>query len=135
MGRKRTAISSDRIRLKRVFDPPEPEDGSRVLVERLWPRGLSKERARLDLWLKQIAPSTELRMWFSHDPAKWAEFQRRYRAELVKNTEAVAQLLHLIGKGPVTLVYAAADVQHNSAVVLKRFLEGVRRSAADRISR
>lgn len=122
--------SSNPIRLKRVYEPSEPADGCRVLVERLWPRGLSKEKARVDLWLKQIAPSTELRKWFAHDPAKWDEFQRRYQAELANNVDAVSQLLDLIRKGPVTLVYAASDSQHNSAVVLKRFLETRLKSAA-----
>lgn len=120
------------LRLKRVYEPPAPEDGCRVLVERLWPRGLSREKARVDVWLKDIAPSTELRKWFGHDPAKWEEFQRRYEAELAERDDAVEQLLELARQGPVTLVFAASDTAHNSAVVLKRFLE---RQAKTRSSR
>ncbi|RMG35989.1 MAG: DUF488 domain-containing protein [Planctomycetota bacterium] len=111
------------VRTKRIYDPVAEDDGCRVLVERLWPRGLSKEKARVDVWLKDIAPSTALRKWFGHDPAKWEEFQRRYEAELAERGEAVEQLLELTRQGPVTLVYAASDTEHNSAVVLKRFLE------------
>ena len=110
------------IRLKRVYEQPDAADGQRVLVDRLWPRGLTKERARVDLWLKEIAPSTELRRWFGHDPAKWAEFKRRYRAELKQNKEQVALLEAEIKKGPVTLLYGAKDEQHNEAVVLLELL-------------
>ncbi|GIW82909.1 MAG: hypothetical protein KatS3mg105_4716 [Gemmatales bacterium] len=129
------ARSRGSIQLKRVYEPPDPGDGCRVLVERLWPRGLSKEKARIDVWLKQIAPSTELRKWFAHDPAKWDEFQRRYEAELADNADGVSQLMDLIQKGTVTLVYAASDTQHNSAVVLKRFLETRLKSAAGKAKR
>ncbi len=111
------------IRLKRAYDEPDTDDGLRVLVERLWPRGLSKERAAVDLWLKDIAPSTELRKWFNHDPDKWNEFQKKYRAELRDNKDAVEQLREQCGGKPVTLVYAAHDEQHNSALVVKEFLE------------
>jgi uncharacterized protein YeaO (DUF488 family) len=116
------------IKLKRVYEQPDAKDGERVLVDRLWPRGLTKEKARVDLWLKEIGPSTELRKWFGHDPAKWAEFRRRYRAELKENGEQVAQLGAEVRKGPVTLVYGAKDEQHNEAVVLLEWLEGHSRS-------
>lgn len=111
------------IRLKRAYEKPTPDEGLRVLVERLWPRGLSKERAALDLWMKDVAPSPELRRWFNHDPARWNEFQRRYRAELRQNKDAVDELREKCGDGTVTFVYAARDEQHNGALVLKDFLE------------
>ncbi len=110
------------IKLKRVYAKPESADGTRILVERLWPRGLTKAKARVDLWLKDIAPSTELRKWFGHDPDKWAEFQKDYRTELRKNDEQVALLKKEIGKHTVTLVYGARDEEHNAAVVLLEFL-------------
>jgi uncharacterized protein YeaO (DUF488 family) len=97
------------IKLKRVYEHPDAMDGERVLVDRLWPRGLTKERARVDLWLKEIAPSTELRKWFGHDPAKWEEFKRRYRAELKENKEQVARLEAEARKGQVTLLFGAKD--------------------------
>lgn len=109
--------------LKRVYEEPSAEDGYRILVERLWPRGLSKERAAVDLWLKDVAPSPELRKWFNHDPAKWKEFQRRYRAELKEKKDAVKLLKQKIKEGVVTLVYAAHDEEHNGALVLKQVLE------------
>ena len=112
------------IKLKRAYEKPSRDDGSRILVERLWPRGLTKERAELDLWLKEVAPSPELRKWFGHDPAKWEQFQERYWKELEEKEEAV-QLLKQKGKqGTVTLVYAARDEKHNGALALKRFLQG-----------
>lgn len=110
------------IRLKRVYDEPTKQDGLRVLVERLWPRGVSKEKAAVDLWLKELAPSTELRKWFSHDLAKWGEFRKRYRAELEGKGDVLVLLKHRATEGTVTFVYAAHDEQHNSAVVLKDFL-------------
>lgn len=110
------------IKIKRVYEPPEKEDGVRVLVDRLWPRGLTKEKACLDLWLKHIAPTTELRKWFRHDPHKWAEFKARYHAELEENSEYVALLKREIKKGMVTLLYGAKDRDHNEAVVLLEFL-------------
>jgi len=113
-----------KIRLKRVYDEPSDDDGARILVERLWPRGMTRDRAAIDLWLKEIAPSPELRRWFGHDPAKWAEFQHRYRKELEANEEAVQTLRGWLRKGPVTLVYAAKDEQRNSAALLKAYLEG-----------
>ena len=112
------------VLLKRAYEPPSPEDGFRVLVERLWPRGLTKERAQVDLWLKEIAPSPELRKWYSHDPAKWVEFQARYGAELEQNS-AVAQMQQVLRDHPVvTFVYAAHDEERNSAILLKEFLNG-----------
>jgi uncharacterized protein YeaO (DUF488 family) len=111
------------IHLKRVYEPPSTDDGFRILVERLWPRGLSKSRAQVDLWLKDIAPSPQLRTWYGHELAKWEEFQRRYRAEL-QNNSAVGQLQQLQQDKPIiTFVYAARDTDHNSAWVLKAFLE------------
>ena len=109
------------IRIKRVYDPPDEADGTRVLVDRLWPRGLRKENATLTLWLKEIAPSPELRKWFGHDPARWTEFSRRYRAELERNDEAVARLADLSKRGPLTLLYAAHDTVHNHAPVLAAY--------------
>jgi len=111
------------ISLKRAYEPAHQQDGQRILVDRLWPRGVKKEEAALDFWLKDAAPSTALRKWFGHDPKKWAEFQRRYRAELDDNEEAVRPLLEAARKGPVTLVYGAHDQEHNDAVVLKSWLE------------
>lgn len=110
------------IRIKRVYDPPARGDGARVLVDRLWPRGVSKEHAALTLWLKEVAPSPDLRIWFGHDPARWGEFERRYRAELAHNPDAVAQLAVLSRQGPLTLLYAAHDEAHNQAVVLAEYL-------------
>jgi len=112
------------IKLKRAYDKLSRDDGSRILVERLWPRGLTKQRAALDHWLKEIAPSPELRKSFGHDPAKWEQFQKRYWKELEEKTEAVQMLKQKSRQGTVTLVYAARDVEHNGALALKRFLEG-----------
>jgi uncharacterized protein YeaO (DUF488 family) len=109
--------------LKRVYEEPSAEDGCRILVERLWPRGLSKERAAVDLWLKDVAPSTELRKWFNHDPARWKGFQQRYRTELKEKKDAIKLLTQKGKEGTVTLVYAAHDAEHNGALVLKQFLE------------
>ena len=111
-----------RVRIKRVYLPAEKEDGTRILVDRLWPRGLTKEKARIDLWLKEIAPSTDLREWFGHEPAKWSEFQTRYLAELHKNKEQLIRLREEAAKGPATLLFAAKDEQHNEAVLLQRLL-------------
>jgi uncharacterized protein YeaO (DUF488 family) len=110
------------VKIKRVYEPSDKEDGIRILVDRLWPRGLTKAKAGVDLWLKEIAPSTELRKWFSHDPAKWAEFKTRYRAELKENAEQLGLLEEEIKKGVVTLIYGAKDEEHNEAVVLRDFL-------------
>ena len=113
------------ISLKRAYDQPEPGDGTRILVDRLWPRGVSKEEAHLDAWLKEVAPSNELRKWFGHDPEKFAEFRRRYEVELSteEGRQAFAKLRDLSKQGPVTLVFAARDRQHNNAVVLRDLLE------------
>jgi uncharacterized protein YeaO (DUF488 family) len=111
------------FRLKRAYEKPSRTDGFRVLVERLWPRGVTKERAKLDLWLKDVAPSAELRMWFNHDLAKWKGFQKRYGAELKDKTGVLRLLKQKSSKGSVTLVYSARDEDHNSALVLKRLLE------------
>ena len=106
------------IKIKRVYEKPNDEDGRRILVDRLWPRGLTKEKARVDLWLKDIAPSTELRKWFGHDPGKWAEFQKRYLGELNENDEAIRTLRQELKEGSVTLVYGAKDEEHNEARVI-----------------
>lgn len=111
------------IRLKRAYDKPAPEDGFRVLVERLWPRGVTTTEAHIDLWLKEIAPSTDLRKWFAHDPSKWVEFSVRYETELAEKKELVEILSRKSSEMRVTLVFAARDIQHNSAVILKRFIE------------
>ena len=113
---------ADRFKLKRAYEEPTGEDGFRVLVERLWPRGLSKERAALDLWLKEVAPSPELRKWFAHDPARWEPFQERYWEELEQKEDEVALLRDKSKEGTVTLVYAARDEAHNGALALKQFL-------------
>ncbi len=110
------------IKLKRAYEAPAKSDGERILVDRLWPRGLSKDQASIDHWLKEVAPSNELRQWFGHDPERWPEFQKRYRAEL-KDNPALAGLRTLTRKGTVTLVYAAKDELHNQAVVLKQTLD------------
>ena len=110
------------IKLKRVYEAPSKADGTRILVDRLWPRGLSKEKAHVDLWLKEVAPSTELRRWFAHDPAKWAEFQTRYHAELKQNSDQIALLKQALAKGPATLLYGAKDEEHNEAIVLQKLL-------------
>lgn len=109
------------ISLKRAYEPPSESDGTRILVDRLWPRGVAKAKARIDLWLKDVAPSTELRKWFGHDPDRWADFQKKYRAEL-KGSAALAELRKLARQGHVTLVYSARDELHNDAVVLKNIL-------------
>jgi uncharacterized protein YeaO (DUF488 family) len=111
------------IKLKRVYEKPEPGDGVRILVERLWPRGLSKKDAQVDSWLKDIAPSTELREWYSHDSAKWDEFRRRYFQELDKNGEVVKNLLDVTGGKNVTFVYGSKEKIYNSAAALKDYME------------
>lgn len=115
------------IKIKRVYDRSSPLDGRRFLVERLWPRGLKKEELKLDAWLKDAAPSTELRKWFNHDPAKWKEFQRRYRAELKAHPEAWQPILEGDSKGLVTLLFSSHDSVHNNVVALKDFLMKRRR--------
>lgn len=111
------------IYLKRVYDPPQKEDGQRILVDRIWPRGLSKDEAKLDRWAKQLAPSTELRKWFGHDPQKWSEFQRRYQEELQACKDELEELATIAKKENITFLYAAKDIQHNNAVALKAIVE------------
>ena len=110
------------IEVKRVYEAPGKADGQRVLVDRLWPRGVSKKDAELTLWLKEIAPTDDLRKWFGHEPERWVEFRKRYWAELDGNTEAVAQLRGVLGEGKVTLLYGAHDEAHNNAVALAEYL-------------
>lgn len=119
-----TRIASANVKLKRAYEPAAADDGTRVLIDRLWPRGVSKDDAALDLWLKDLAPSTELRKWFGHDPARWAEFQDRYADEVRQQPEAFKQLRDLAQNGRVTLVYSAHDEEHNDAVVLRSLLLG-----------
>jgi uncharacterized protein YeaO (DUF488 family) len=121
MNKKITAAN---VRLKRAYEPAHSDDGSRILVDRLWPRGVSKADAALDQWMKEIAPSTELRQWFGHDPARWQEFQRRYAEEVRQQPALLRQLRDLARNGPVTLVYSAHDELHNDAVVLRQLLLG-----------
>lgn len=111
------------IQMKRVYDPSAKSDGARFLVERLWPRGVKKEELRMDGWFRDVAPSTELRKWFSHDPEKWGEFQKRYRSELKQHSEALKPILEAGAKGNVTLLFSSHDTEHNNAVALKHFLE------------
>ena len=114
------------IRLKRAYDEPAKRDGLRILVERPWPRGVSKDKAAIDLWLKDLAPSTELRKWFSHDPEKWDDFRQRYWSELEQKGDLLVLLKHRTTEGTVTFVYTAHDDERNSAVALKEFLQGRR---------
>jgi len=116
-------ITARRLRIKRIYDAPARGDGHRVLVDRLWPRGISKRRAKLDEWLPELAPSAELRKWFGHDPARWQEFRERYRAELDRKAALTARIRHRALDQPVTLLYSARDPLHNQAVVLKQFIE------------
>ena len=112
------------IKVKRVYDDPSAEDGIRILVDRLWPRGLKKEAARLDDWLKEIAPSNELRKWFGHDPDRWEEFKARYFHELERQNEAINKIREKASSSTVTLLFAARDETHNNAVALREYLEG-----------
>lgn len=116
------------IQLKRAYEDASEDDGLRILVERLWPRGVTKERAAIDLWLKDVSPSTELRKWYGHDPERWPEFQQRYRAALKDLGDVLVLLKFLTDERKVTFVYAASDEEHNSAIVLKAFLEGASKS-------
>ncbi len=111
------------IWLKRAYEKPGDKDGIRILVDRIWPRGVSKEELQLDSWLKEIAPSAELRKWFGHDPERWDEFKRRFFAELDGRKEPLEELFSRVKKGRVTLVFAAHDEEHNNAVALKEYLE------------
>ena len=119
-----TRIPAARVRLKRAYEAPAADDGARVLIDRLWPRGVRKQDAALQLWLKELGPSTELRQWFGHDPARWDEFQRRYAEELSAKPALMAQLRELTRQGVLTLVYSARDEQHNDAVVLRQLILG-----------
>lgn len=112
------------IRTRRVYEPPQPDDGRRFLVERLWPRGVKKEALPMNAWLKDVAPSDDLRRWFGHDPERWEEFQRRYFAELDSKPETWRPLVKAAREGNVTLLYSARDTEHNNAVALKLYLEG-----------
>lgn len=112
------------VEVKRVYDVPSAEDGVRILVDRLWPRGLKKEAAKLDDWLREIAPSDELRKWFGHDPDRWEEFKVRYFHELDRQSEALHELKEKASSGKVTLLFAARDETHNNAMALKEYLEG-----------
>ena len=111
------------IRVKRVYEAPSPEDGMRILVDRLWPRGLAKDQARFDLWLKEVAPSTELRKWFNHEPEKWPEFKRRYLEELCRQPAALERLVEVIGSGRATLLFGAKEAHFNDAVALREFIQ------------
>lgn len=111
------------IKLKRAYEKPARDDGERILVERLWPRGLTKLEAKIDLWLKDVAPSTELRRWFGHDPDKWEEFRRRYQKELKDKNDPIRLLKRKAKAGTITLIYAARDEEHNGALVLNGFLQ------------
>jgi uncharacterized protein YeaO (DUF488 family) len=110
------------VRIKRIYEPAAVTDGERVLIDRLWPRGFTHEDAHVDDWLRDLGPSTELRRWFAHDPARFAEFRRRYAAELDAKADEVAELRRRAHKGPLTLVYSARDTEHNDAVVLAEVL-------------
>lgn len=112
-----------RIGTKRIYEPASDDDGVRILVDRLWPRGLKKADVHIDLWVKEVAPSAELRGWFGHDPSRWEEFKRRYKAELRENVAEVEALQKRIGSKAATLLYAAKDEKHNNAVVLRDFLQ------------
>src|SRR5215469_2387229 len=122
------------IRMKRIYDPPEKTDGVRLLVDRLWPRGLKKSEARLDAWLREVAPSTTLRKWYNHDPAKWREFEQRYFHELDRHADAWLPILDAVRKGPVTLLFSSRETKLNNVVALKEYLEthlnGIKQSVA-----
>lgn len=118
-------MNSASIRLKRIYDPAEPDDGRRILVDRLWPRGLKKADAAVDVWAKELAPSDELRRWFGHDPARWEDVRRRYREALMRHPDRLSDLVATARAGPVTLLFAARDATRNNAVVLKDVLEAM----------
>lgn len=118
-------MSTRQLSLKRAYEPAAAADGMRILVDRLWPRGLDRQHAAIDEWLKDVAPTAALRKWFGHDPQRWSEFRRRYLAELADN-QAVQRLRELAEKQPVTLVYGARDTEHNQALVLRDFLDAAR---------
>jgi uncharacterized protein YeaO (DUF488 family) len=118
----KTRVPASNVKLKRAYDPPAANDGTRILIDRLWPRGVTKERAAIDQWMKDIAPSTELRKWFGHDPARWDEFCRRYAKEVRQHGELLNQLRSLARQGSITLVYSAHDEKHNDAVELRNLI-------------
>jgi uncharacterized protein YeaO (DUF488 family) len=111
------------VKIKRVYDPPVPDDGKRILIDRLWPRGLKKEGARIDKWIKELAPSTELRKWFNHEPEKWGEFRKRFFSELRGKRDAVDVIVNAARKGPVTLLFGSKEKRFNNAVALKEYIE------------
>jgi uncharacterized protein YeaO (DUF488 family) len=121
------------IRLKRAYEKPADDDGRRFLIDRIWPRGVGREALKIDAWLKEIAPSTELRRWFGHDPEKWEEFKRRYFLELDTRPPALQELRSRVAAEPVTLVYGASDEQHNNAVALREYLEAPQPDKDDKI--
>jgi uncharacterized protein YeaO (DUF488 family) len=123
------------VKIKRVYDPPARGDGERILVDRLWPRGLSKKAAAVDEWMKDVGPSNELRKWFGHDPARWSEFRRRYVAELRTHRDALATIANKARRGSVTLLYGARDPEHNQAVVLKGVIDRLRKAPRHRRAR
>lgn len=123
----RRTVPKENIKLKRAYEPPSRSDGKRLLIDRLWPRGVKKAEAKIDEWMKDIAPSTALRKWFGHDPARWPQFQDRYAAEVRQHPEQLDHLRTLAREGPVTLVFAAHDEQHNDAVVLRDLILGRRK--------
>ena len=118
------SIAAANVRLKRAYQPPARDDGTRILIDRLWPRGVTKQSAAIDEWFKDIAPSTALRQWFGHDPARWQEFRRRYAGEVLQNPEHLSELRARARRGPITLVFSAHDEVHNDAVVLRDLLLG-----------
>lgn len=118
------------IEVKRIYEPPSRSDGIRLLVERLWPRGMKKEVAELDGWLREVAPSTELRKWFNHDPSKWAEFRRRYHAELDQHPDTWLPIIDAAQKGKVTLLFSSHDTEHNNVIALKAYLESRQKKGA-----
>ena len=120
------------VRIKRIYDPVSPEDGKRIYIDRLWPRGLKKDEAVFDEWLKEISPSDELRKWFGHDPAKWKEFEKRYRKELEEKGELLEKLRHEARRGTITLLYSAKDTEHNNAVTMKEVLDPALRGGPPR---
>ena len=118
-----TKRAQHEIRIRRVYEGLEPDDGKRFLIDRLWPRGIAKSKLSSVEWVRDVAPSADLRKWFDHDPAKWTEFQKRYRSELRKNESAWKPLLEALRKSDITLLFAARNVDNNQAIVLKKFLE------------
>ena len=118
-GKRKTPMT---IFIKRVYDAPQPADGMRILVDRLWPRGISREKGKIDSWIKDIAPSNALRNWYNHDPDKWSEFKSRYFAELDANRRAVDEMTHHVQKHDVTFVYSAKETRYNNAVALREYI-------------